>query len=173
MQGIPRLQRQGGGPRRHRALRCQLCPLHNHFPSNLTSGNWKIGIVVDEGASDEQAQALERICKGEEGGPFGELSNFYGEYLGMDRDSVTFSDGDRPSASVGSSSDVTFAPLEGPDGTPTTVKGAMFGFAPEFKIGRGPGKSDRFGLSYEPIYCEAADFEFASEVEEGAPTGRI
>jgi hypothetical protein len=63
--------------------------------------------------------------------------------------------------------------LEGPDGTPTTVKGAMFGFAPEFKIGKGPGKSDRFGLSYEPIYGESADFEFASEMEAGAPTGRI
>jgi hypothetical protein len=147
--------------------------LYNHFPSNLTAGNWKIGIVVDEGASDEQAQVLERILKGEEGGPFGELSNFYGEYVGMDRDSVTFSDGDRPSASVGSSSEVSFAPLEGPDGSPTTVKGAMFGFAPEFKIGRGPGKSDRFGLSYEPIYGESADFEFASEMAEGAPTGRI
>jgi hypothetical protein len=49
----------------------------------------------------------------------------------------------------------------------------MFGFAPEFMIGRGPGKSDRFGLSYEPVYGEAADFEFASEMEEGTPTGRI
>jgi len=104
--------------------------LYNYFPSNLTAGNWKVAVVVDSGASDEQAQAIERICKGEEGGPFGELSNFYGEYLGTERDSVTFSDGDRPTASVGSSSEMTFEPLEGPDGSPTTVKGAMFGFAP-------------------------------------------
>jgi hypothetical protein len=147
--------------------------LYNYFPSNLTAGNWKVAIVVDSGASDEQAQAIERICKGEEGGPFGELSNFYGEYLGTERDSVTFSDGDRPTASVGSSSEMTFEPLEGPDGSPTTVKGAMFGFAPEYRIGHGPGKSDRFGLSYEPIYAEAADFEFSTEQSAEAPAGRV
>jgi hypothetical protein len=146
--------------------------LYNHFPSNLTAGNWKVGVVIDEGASDDQANALERIVKGEEGGPFGELSNFYGEYLGTERDSVTLSDGDRPSASIGSSSETTFEPLEGPDGSPTTVKGAMFGFAPEYKIGKGSGKSDRFGLSFEPTYAEAADFEFSSEQAEEAPVGR-
>jgi hypothetical protein len=146
--------------------------LYNFFPSNLTAGNWKVAVVIDDGASDEQAQAIERICKGEEGGPFGDLSNFYGDYLGTERDSVTFSNGDRPTASVGSSSEVTFEPLEGPAGGPTTVKGAMFGFAPEYKIGHGPGKSDRFGLSYEPIYAEAADFEFSTEQAEDAPSGR-
>jgi hypothetical protein len=147
--------------------------LYNYFPSNLTSGNWKVAVVVDSGASDEQADAIERICKGEEGGPFGELSNFYGEYLGTERDTVTFSDGDRPSASVGSSSEMAFEPLEGPDGSATTVKGAMFGFAPEYKTGHGPGKSDRFGLSYDPIYAEAADFEFSTEQTEEAPAGRV
>jgi hypothetical protein len=147
--------------------------LYNHFPSNLTSGNWKVAVVIDEGASDEQADALERIVKGEEGGPFGELSNFYGEYLGTERDSVTFSDGDKPSAAVGNTSEATFEPHEGPDGSPTTVKGAMFGFAPEYKVGRTSGKSDRFGLSYEPIYGESADFEFATDQAEDAPAGRI
>ena len=146
--------------------------LYNHFPSNLTAGNWKVGVVIDEGASDEQANALERIVKGEEGGPFGELSNFFGEYLGTERDSVTLSDGDRPSASIGSSSETTFEPLEGPDGSPTTVKGAMFGFAPEYKIGRGSGKSDRFGLSFEPTYAETAEFEFSTEQPGEAPVGR-
>ena len=147
--------------------------LYNLFPSNLTAGNWTVGIVVDDGASDEQADALERILKGEEGGPFGELANFYGNYAGMERDSVTYSDGDSPSASIGDVSETTFDALTGPDGSPTTVKGTMFGFAPEYTIGRGNGKSDRFGLSFDPNYAEAADFEFASEMAEGAPTGRI
>jgi len=147
--------------------------LYNHFPSNLTAGNWKVAIVIDNGASDEQAQAIETIVKGEAGGPFGDLSNFYGEVLGIERDDVTFSDGDRPSASVGSSSEVTFEPLEGPDGSPTTVKGTMFGFAPEYRIGHGPGKSDRFGLSYEPVYAETADFEFSTEQAADAPAGRV
>ena len=31
--------------------------LANLFPSNLTAGNWKFGVVIDESASDEQFQA--------------------------------------------------------------------------------------------------------------------
>jgi hypothetical protein len=147
--------------------------LYNLFPSNLTAGNWKVGLVIDDGASDEQASALERIFKGEVGGPFGEMAGLFGEFLGTERDSVTYSDGDTPSASIGSSSETTFEPREGPDGSPTTVKGAMFGFAPEYKIGKGSGKSDRFGLSFDPNYAEAADFEFSSEQAEEAPAGRV
>jgi hypothetical protein len=147
--------------------------LYNLFPSNLTAGNWKVGLVIDEGASDEQASALERIFKGEVGGPFGEMSGLFGEFLGTERDSVTYSDGDTPSASIGSSSETTFEPRLGPDGSPTTVRGAMFGFAPEYKVGKGSGKSDRFGLSFDPNYAEAADFEFSSEQPDEAPAGRV
>ena len=77
--------------------------LFNHFPSNLTAGNWKVGIVIDNDASDDQAQAIETITRGDAGGPFGDLANFYGEFLGVERDTVTYTDGDNPSASVGSS----------------------------------------------------------------------
>jgi hypothetical protein len=101
------------------------------------------------------------------------LSGLFGEFLGTERDSVTYSDGDSPSASIGSSSAATFEAREGPDGSPTTVKGAMFGFAPEYKIGTGSGKSDRFGLGFDPNYAEAADFEFASDQSEEAPAGRV
>ena len=57
----------------------------NLFPSNLTAGNWKFGIIVDEAASDDQAQALERILHGEEGGPFADFAPLFGEWLGMER----------------------------------------------------------------------------------------
>jgi hypothetical protein len=40
------------------------------------------------------------IFKGEVGGPFGEMSGLFGEFLGTERDSVTYSDGDSPSASM-------------------------------------------------------------------------
>jgi hypothetical protein len=133
------------------------------LPSNLTSGDWKVGIVVDEGASDEQAQSVERILSGQVGGAFGELAQFFGEYLGMERAAVTFSDGDTPSASVAGRSEMRFEPLRGVDGTPTTIKMALFGFAPEYRIGRASGRSDAFGLSSEFIYGEAANFEFSSE----------
>jgi hypothetical protein len=135
--------------------------LYNHFPSNLTSGNWKVGVVVDEGASDDQAQAVERIVSGQEGGPFGEFVPLIGEYLGMERASVQIS-GDR--ASVAGKTEMSFEPLTGPDGSATTVKNAMFGFAPEFTVGKSAGKSDAFGLKSEFAYGETANYTFSSEM---------
>jgi hypothetical protein len=145
----------------------------NLFPKNLTAGGWKFGIVVDDGASDEQAQALETIFKGEDGGPFADFAALTDEWLGMERAKVTFSGGDTPSHSIGDSS-CTFEPLPGPEGsdTHTSVSNAMFGFAQEYRIGRAPGKMSNLGIEFEGIYGETADFEFASEQAEGAPVGR-
>jgi hypothetical protein len=147
--------------------------LVNYWPSNLTAGNWKLGIVVDDSASDEQANALERIFKGDEGGAFAEFAGLTDEWLGMERASVGFSEGDRPSGSIGDSS-WTFEPLSGPEGggTQTTVKNAAFGFAPEYRVGRAPGKISALGLEFDAIYGETADYEFASEQPEGAAPGR-
>jgi hypothetical protein len=135
--------------------------LYNWFPSNLTAGNWKVGIIVDDGASDEQAQAVEQIVTGEVGGPFGEFKPLIGEYVGMERASVSVTDN---SFSVAGKTDITFEPYAGPDGSPTTVKSAMFGFAPEYKIGKGSGSSDAFGLQFEAKYAESTDFEFSTEM---------
>ena len=145
----------------------------NLFPSNLTAGNWKVGIVVDEGASADQAGALERILHGDEGGPFADFAGLFGEWLGVQRARVTFSNGDTPSGAVGESVKFTFEPLPAPGGGHTTVKGAMFGFAPEYRIGKAPGHSDLFGLDFDGVYGETADFEFASQMAEEAPKGRV
>jgi hypothetical protein len=147
--------------------------LVNVFPKNLTAGGWKLGVVVGEDASDEQANALERIFKGDEGGPFGDFVPLVDEWLGMERAEVTFSNGDRPSGSIGGDT-FTFEPLEGPPGSgaQTTVSNAMFGFAPEFRVGRAPGRMSNLGVEFDGNYGETADFEFASEQAEGAPAGR-
>src|SRR6266568_2261613 len=86
--------------------------LINIFPSNLTAGNWTVGIVVNDDASDEQLDAIDRIMRGQ----------------------VTFSDGATPSFSIRGNS-FTFEPIAGPEGSgaETTVKNAPFGFAPEFR----------------------------------------
>lgn len=135
--------------------------LYNFFPSNLTSGDWKVGIVVDTGASDEQAQAIERIVSGQEGGPFGEFVPLIGEYLGMERAPISLGS---DSVSIGGRSDFSVEPLMAPDGSPTTVRGAMFAFAPEYTIGKGTGSSSAFGLGFEAKYAESAQFEFSSEM---------
>jgi hypothetical protein len=147
--------------------------LVNHFPSNLTAGGWKLGIVVDESASDEQANAIEQIISGKEGGPFADFAALTDDWLGMERGNVSFSNGDRPTGSV-TGVDFTFEPLAGPEGsnTQTTVKNAAFGFAEEFRVGRSSGHFNVQGIEFDAIYGETADYEFASEMEEGAVRGR-
>ncbi len=136
--------------------------LYNYFPSNLTAGNWRLGVVVDEAANDQQVQAIERIVSGQAGGAFGDFAQFVEEFIGVQRGSVSLSDGDRPTARVGDLSEYSIEAHRGMDGNPTTIKNAMFGFAPEFKIGKASGSANIFGETFEPIYGEYADFEFTS-----------
>ena len=166
--------------------------LVNHFPSNLTAGNWKLGIVVDESASDEQANAIEQIVSGKEGGPFADFAALTDEWLGMERGGVSVSNGDRPTGTIEGTdfsfepvngdrptgtiegTDFSFEPLPGPEGSnaQTTVKNAAFGFAPEFRVGKSSGHFNVHGIEFDAIYGETADYEFASEMVEGAPAGR-
>jgi hypothetical protein len=136
--------------------------LFNHFPSNLTSGNWKVGIVIDEGASDDQAKAIERIMSGEEGGPFGEFAPLIADFAGIERGAVSLKNGN---GSVAGKADFSFEPLTGPDGEPTMVHDAMFGFATDYTIGHSKGSSNAFGLSFtsDGGYGEHAKFEFSTE----------
>jgi hypothetical protein len=129
-------------------------------PSNISSGNLKLGIVVSDDASDEQSNALERIFKGDEGGMFGDLSGLIGEWLGVERAAISFSDGEEPSARIGDI-DVTFKAFRGADGKPTTMSNAMFGFGPVFTIGQSSGTSGLFGERFEANYGEAARFEYS------------
>jgi hypothetical protein len=144
----------------------------NYWPSNLTAGNWKVGVVIDAAASDDQAGGIQRILSGGEGGPFADFAPLIGEFLGVERAAVTFSGGETPSASVGGMSEVSFEPLKGADGTDTTVKSAMYGFAPEYRIGKGSGNSSILGITFDSRYGETADFHFASEVAPGDVRGR-
>ena len=145
--------------------------LCNLFPSNLTAGNWKLGVVIDENASDAQAAAIERVVHGDEGGMFAELSGLFGEWLGVERAGVSVSNGDSPTGSIGDVS-FTFEPSVGPDGSPTTVRGAPFAFAPEYRVGKAPTRSSVFGLDFDGVYGEAASYEWSSEPVTGAPKGR-
>lgn len=142
---------------------------YNEFPSNITAGNWKVGVVVDEGASDQQFDALQRILGGQEGGPFGDFVPLIGEMVGFERGRVTFSDGDNPRASVEGKTEIGFEPSTGPTGGVTTVRNAMFGFAPEYKVGKGTGHSNAFGITYEPTYGESAEYEYTSETADIHP----
>jgi hypothetical protein len=132
------------------------------IPGQPSGGNWTIGLVVDDGASDEQAQALERIFRGQEGGMWGDFSALVGEFLGMERAAVSVSDGGSPSGSVTGIGQIGLETFKDMEGNPTRVKNAAFGMGPEFTIGQASGSIDGFGISFDASYGDTHDFAWAS-----------
>ncbi|MGH2768515.1 MAG: DUF1326 domain-containing protein [Actinomycetota bacterium] len=135
-----------------------------YLPSNFSAGGVILETVVDEGASAAQAGAVHRIVRGDEGGPFAEMAALFAEVRGPERAQVTFTDGDTPSASVVGRTEIRFEPHLGPDGSPTVMRNALFGFAQEMKIGKSSGRSnDATRTSFEPVYGEMGDYEYSSQ----------
>ena len=54
-------------------------------PKVMTEGNWRLGIFVDDGTSDEQLEKLTAVFGGKMGGPMAGLAPLIGEVLGVER----------------------------------------------------------------------------------------
>jgi hypothetical protein len=71
-------------------------------PKVMTEGNWRLGMFVDERATQEQFDKLVQVFGGQLGGPMGALAPFVGEILGVERAEIDISDdGLRHSVRVG------------------------------------------------------------------------
>jgi hypothetical protein len=57
----------------------------------MHEGNWKLGVLMDEAASDEQAEKLGAVFSGALGGPMEALGGLIGEQLGVERVPIEFS----------------------------------------------------------------------------------
>lgn len=63
-------------------------------PKVMTEGGWKVGIVIDHGASDEQVERLSAVFGGQMGGPMEVVSGLVGEVLGVERGPIDVSEQD-------------------------------------------------------------------------------
>ena len=54
-------------------------------PKVMSEGNWRLGVVIDAAASDEQAEKLGGVFSGALGGPMEALGPLVGENLGVER----------------------------------------------------------------------------------------
>jgi hypothetical protein len=132
------------------------------LPSNPSAGNWELEGTIDEGASEEQAGALDRILSGQEGGPFADFSPLIGKYSGLQRGQISLSDGDAPSGSVSGIGDFSAEFFKDAQGTTTTLSNAMFGFAPIIRLGKSSSSFTVFGESWDASYAEGAEYEYSS-----------
>ena len=61
-------------------------------PKVMTDGNWRLGVFVDEQASDEQFEKLVQVFTGQLGGPMAGLVPLVGEVLGVERATIEVDD---------------------------------------------------------------------------------
>ena len=61
-----------------------------HAPGPMGDGNIKVGLIIDERASDEQVAAISAIATGSAGGPMAALGPLVGSIAGVERRPIQF-----------------------------------------------------------------------------------
>ena len=123
-------------------------------PKIMTEGNWKLGMFIDEGASDEQMEKLTAVFGGQKGGPMEGIVPLVGEMLGVERASIEIvEDGLSHSVRIGSAIDFEIediVPFGIETGEPVRLTGMFHPVASEFNAAEAKRSSiDAFGISYE------------------------
>lgn len=103
----------------------------DHIPGNILQGNHKVVIVIDDQATQEQAEALLAVWSGKHGGPIAHLSELWGELRGVERQAITFTvEGGQGRIVIGDIAEATMAPMVGATGQPTTLHDTVFSTIP-------------------------------------------
>jgi hypothetical protein len=91
-------------------------------PKQMTDGAWRVGLLVDARASDEQAAKLQGVATGELGGPMAALAPLIGEVLGVERVPITYEIADGTSrARFGDLADVEVEAVRSIEGKEMTL----------------------------------------------------
>jgi hypothetical protein len=61
-------------------------------PAQMTDGNWRVGLIVDDGASEEQTQLLGAVFGGQKGGPMELLAPLISDMLGLEQMPIEYAD---------------------------------------------------------------------------------
>ena len=100
-----------------------------HIPGNILEGNWRVVVYVDDGATDDQQQALLDVWTGKLGGPVADLAQLVGEVLAVERAPVIFQVEGKEIAgrfAIGNSISAELEPFRGASGEPTAMYDTIF-----------------------------------------------
>jgi hypothetical protein len=136
-------------------------------PKVMTDGNWKVGMFVDENASDEQLEKLTGVFGGQKGGPMGALAPLIGEFLGVERARFEISeDGLRHSAKIGDAIDFEIediVPFGVETGQPVRLVGVFHPVGSELTAAEAQrSQIDAFGIAYEGKTGLSSKFAWAA-----------
>jgi hypothetical protein len=123
-------------------------------PKVMTDGNWKLGMFVDERASDEQMDKLVRVFSGQLGGPMAGLAPLVGEILGVERAPIEIHhDGLRHGVHVGDAIDFEvedIVPFGVETGEPVRFQGMFHPAGSDLTMAEAKrSRINAFGIEYE------------------------
>jgi hypothetical protein len=123
-------------------------------PKVMSDGNWRLGVVIDATASDEQAEKLGGVFSGALGGPMEALGPLVGENLGVERLPIEVDeDGLKHSVRIGEEIDFEIedvVPFGVESGEPARITGIFHPAGSELTVSRATrSKINAFGIQYE------------------------
>ena len=123
-------------------------------PKVMTEGNWKLGVFIDEQASEEQGDKLVQVFSGQLGGPMGALAPLVGEILGIERVRIEVQDdGVRHSVRIGDAVDFEIediVPFGVQDGRPVRFDGMFHPVGSDLTMAEAKRTQiNAFGIQYE------------------------
>ena len=136
-------------------------------PKVMTDGNWRLGMFVDEGATDEQVEGLTAVFGGQKGGPMGGLAPLIGEMLGVERAAIEIvEEGLRHSVRIGNAIDFEvedIVPFGIETGEPVRLTGVFHPVASELTAAEATrSQISAFGIEYEGKTGLSSAFSWAA-----------
>jgi hypothetical protein len=137
-------------------------------PKVMTDGNWKLGMFIDERASDEQAEKLGAVFGGHMGGPMEALGPLVGEVVGVERAAIEIDDdGLLHRVRVGDAIDFEIediVPFGVESGEPVRFQGMFHPAGSNLTMAEARrSRIDAFGISYEgKTGLSTAEFSWAA-----------
>lgn len=121
-----------------------------HIPGNVLDGNWRVTMFIDDGASEEQAEALQAVYSGEKGGPIVDLISLVGEVTSVERVPIVFTvEQGKGNLVIGDVAEARLEPYRGPTGEVTTLTNTIFSTVPGSPAYA--GKAENFRLKSKPL----------------------
>jgi len=123
-------------------------------PKVMTEGNWRLGVFVDEKATEEQADKLVKVFTGELGGPMAGIAPLVGEVLGVERAAFDVrDDGVLHSVRIGDAIDFEIkdiVPFGVETGEPVRLSGMFHPAGSELTVAEAQrSRINAFGIEYE------------------------
>jgi hypothetical protein len=123
-------------------------------PKVMTDGNWRLGVYIDDQASDEQFDKLVKVFGGQLGGPMAALAPLVGEIVGVERAAIEITDdGLLHAVRVGDTIDFEIediVPFGVETGEPVRFSGMFHPVASDLTMAEAKRtRINAFGISYE------------------------